>query len=69
MLESPRTKDDLLLFDFTSLEASNYEFVCTVTGHAEGGMTGTLTQANKWLEGCQFALNALEKHCVRRHNN
>lgn len=29
--------------EFTTLEAGTYEFVCTVTGHAEGGMTGTLT--------------------------
>jgi uncharacterized cupredoxin-like copper-binding protein len=29
--------------EFTALEAGTYEFVCTVTGHAEGGMTGNLT--------------------------
>ncbi len=28
--------------DFTPLEAGEYEFICTVTGHAGSGMRGTL---------------------------
>lgn len=29
--------------EFTPTKPGQYEFICTVTGHAEGGMTGTLT--------------------------
>ena len=29
--------------EFTPTAAGEYEFTCTVTGHAEGGMMGTLT--------------------------
>lgn len=30
------------MLEFTPTEAGEYEFICTVTGHAEGGMAGTL---------------------------
>ena len=30
------------VLEFTPTEAGEYEFMCTVTGHAEAGMTGTL---------------------------
>lgn len=29
--------------EFTPMEAGEYEILCTVTGHAEAGMTGTMT--------------------------
>jgi uncharacterized cupredoxin-like copper-binding protein len=28
--------------EFTPMEAGEYEFMCSETGHADGGMTGTL---------------------------
>ena len=30
------------VLEFTPTEAGAYEFMCTVTGHAAAGMTGTL---------------------------
>ena len=30
------------VLEFTPTEAGEYEFMCTVTGHAQAGMTGTL---------------------------
>lgn len=30
------------VLEFTPTEAGEYDFLCTVTGHAEAGMTGTL---------------------------
>lgn len=33
---------DSATLDFTPMAAGEYEFMCTVTGHADGGMTGTL---------------------------
>lgn len=30
------------VLEFTPTEAGKYEFMCTVTGHAQAGMTGTL---------------------------
>lgn len=31
------------VLEFTPTEAGEYEYLCTVTGHAEAGMTGTMT--------------------------
>jgi uncharacterized cupredoxin-like copper-binding protein len=31
------------VLEFTPTEAGEYEILCTVTGHAEAGMTGTMT--------------------------